>query len=90
MDEAVAYAAPGRGSRKRPSFDWDSLTPTECDVTELAAQGLRNAEIAEKLFISQATVKTHLNHVFAKLGVRTRAVLASLFAQHSPSSAREP
>jgi DNA-binding NarL/FixJ family response regulator len=46
-------------------------------VSELAAQGLRNAEIAEKLFVSVTTVKTHLAHVYAKLGLRSRAELAA-------------
>src|SRR5205085_604838 len=75
--EAIAYARRGRGERKRPSLGWDSLTPTEHQVSELAAQGLRNAEIAEKLFVSVTTVKTHLVHVYAKLGLRSRAELAA-------------
>jgi DNA-binding CsgD family transcriptional regulator len=67
-----------RGERKRPSSGWESLTPTEVDVVRLAAQGLTNPEIADKLFIARTTVKTHLAHVFAKLGVSTRSELAHL------------
>jgi predicted ATPase/class 3 adenylate cyclase/DNA-binding CsgD family transcriptional regulator len=77
IEEAVTYAARGRGERKRPSSGWASLTPTEIEVVKLAAQGLSNPQIAEKLFISRHTVKVHVSHVFAKLGIASRAELAS-------------
>ncbi|MGH2669577.1 MAG: response regulator transcription factor, partial [bacterium] len=77
LEAAVAYAERGRGERKRPSSGWASLTPTEVDVVRLAAEGLTNPQIAERLFISRATVKSHLGHIFAKLGVATRAELAA-------------
>lgn len=51
----------------------DGLTPREVDVLALVAAGHSNAEIAAELHISAATVKTHINHVFAKTGVRDRA-----------------
>ena len=51
------------------------LTPRECEIIRLVAQGLRSAEVAQRLFISEATVKTHLNNVFAKLGLRDRTEL---------------
>ena len=63
--------------RKRPSTGWESLTPTELKVVELVAAGLPNREIGAKLFVSLATVKTHLIHVYTKLDVRSRAELAS-------------
>jgi DNA-binding CsgD family transcriptional regulator len=75
---AVAYARRARGERKRPAFGWGGLTPMEREVVRLAAQGLSNPAIAAKLFISRSTVKTHLVHVFAKLGVVSRAELAAL------------
>ncbi len=53
----------------------------EARVVELVAAGLPNKEIAKKLFVSLATVKTHLVHVYAKLDVRTRAELAAAAAR---------
>ena len=51
----------------------DELTPREAEVLALIAEGLSNAQIAERLVVSAATVKTHVNHIFAKAGVRDRA-----------------
>jgi predicted ATPase/DNA-binding NarL/FixJ family response regulator/class 3 adenylate cyclase len=75
--QATAYATRARGQRRRPASGWMSLTPTESEVVTLLAQGLTNPEIAERLFISRATVKTHLIHTFSKLGVTNRAQLAA-------------
>ncbi len=51
----------------------DGLTDREREVLALVAEGLSNAEIAQRLFLGQATVKTHINRIFAKTGVRDRA-----------------
>ncbi len=66
-----------RGPRKRPTSGWDSLTQTELNVARLVAEGLSNPEIAERLFISRGTVHTHVSHVLAKLGLRSRVALAA-------------
>ena len=76
LAEAATYAQRGRGERGRPSHGWESLTPSEERVVALVAAGLPNREIAAKLFVSLATVKTHLVHVYMKLDLRTRAELA--------------
>lgn len=66
------------GRVQRPSAP--SLSPRELEVLGLVAQGLSNPAIAKKLFVSEATVKTHLLHVFEKLEVndRTRAVTRAM------------
>jgi DNA-binding NarL/FixJ family response regulator len=77
MEDAIAYATRARGERKRPSAGWGSLTPTELDVVRFVSEGLTNPQIGEKMFISRGTVKVHLSHIFAKLGITSRAELAS-------------
>ena len=51
----------------------DGLTAREAEVLTLIAQGLSNRELQERLFVSEATVKTHINNIFSKTGVRNRA-----------------
>jgi DNA-binding NarL/FixJ family response regulator len=51
----------------------DDLTPREADVLRLIAAGSTNAEIAADLYISEVTVKSHINHLFAKISARSRA-----------------
>jgi DNA-binding CsgD family transcriptional regulator len=77
LADAVAYAARKGGGRKRPATGWASLTPAELEVVRLVSDGLRNDAIARRLFIAPGTVKVHLSHIFAKLGITTRAELAA-------------
>ena len=66
-----------RRLRTQAKSGWESLTSTEHRVVALAAEGLTNAEIGTRLYISHRTVETHLSHLYRKLGIRSRAELAA-------------
>ena len=65
------FARVGPARRVRPA-ELDELTPRELEVLQLVARGMSNSEIAAGLFLSETTVKTHVTHVFSKLGLRDR------------------
>ena len=73
----------------RPTVGWESLTKAELLVVQLVAAGESSRAVAEQLFLSINTVNTHLRHVFAKLGVRSRVELSRVVFEHegSPSAA---
>jgi DNA-binding NarL/FixJ family response regulator len=75
-----APPAPQSGARSSDAVltRFPSLTSREAEVLALIAEGLSNGEIASRLFVSVATVKTHINAIFAKLGVRDRAQAIAL------------
>ena len=65
-----------------------ALTASERRVAELAARGLTNRGIAQELFVTVATVETHLRHAFQKLDVRSRTELAEKFRVTTDANAR--
>jgi DNA-binding NarL/FixJ family response regulator len=84
MSAAIAFwsaramqelAASGRRARKHEPDGWAKLSAQELQVAQLAAQGLTNREIGERLYLSHRTVGSHLYRVFPKLGVQSRAQL---------------
>ena len=79
-----------RRALRRPSFGWDSLTPTELRVVGLVAEGLTNRQIAERLYVSRRTVATHLEHVFQKLGHTNRVELAADAVRRAVSDEATP
>jgi DNA-binding NarL/FixJ family response regulator len=70
--QAAAPAEEPEGAGAVPPFPAPPLTPKEREVLRLVSAGRTNAEIAAALFVSGATVKTHLAHIYEKLGVRGR------------------
>ncbi len=69
----AAVLTPTPIAQPQPDELPDGLTPRETDVLQLIAQGFSNTEIAQRLYLSSATVKTHINHIFQKTGARDRA-----------------
>jgi DNA-binding CsgD family transcriptional regulator len=72
--------ASGESSRRRTERIWETLTPQELHVAQLAAEGLSNKEIGIRLYLSHRTVGYHLHQIFAKTGITSRASLGSILA----------
>ena len=70
-EQMMAYFA--RGMETTPEAPFPDLTPRECEVLELLAQGLTNTAIAEKLVLSPKTVRNQVSNIFSKLQVATRS-----------------
>ncbi|MYS20798.1 two component transcriptional regulator, LuxR family [Streptomyces sp. DvalAA-14] len=85
VEEPKAAASPATGSPAAPPElppRAEGLTRREIDVVRLVAQGLNNRQVARTMVVSEATVKTHLNHVLAKLAMGDRAALIAWAWRH--------
>ncbi len=69
---------------------WDALTAREREIARLVAQGLRTADVARELQLSTRTVETHLQHIYGKLGLRSRTELALLLQQFEEQTPPTP
>lgn len=76
-------AAPGPAPGPQPSEPPDGLTQREAEILSLIAQGLTNGEIAQRLFLSNHTVKTHINRIFAKTRSRDRVAAIGYAQRHN-------
>jgi DNA-binding NarL/FixJ family response regulator len=75
--------ASGERSRRRVPEARDQLTAQELQIAQLAAEGLSNREIGQRLFLSHRTISTHLYRAFPKLGITSRAELSAALAPAS-------
>ena len=79
----------GRPAAPRPPKPPDGLTQRELEVLRLIAEGLSNQEIARRIFVSEPTVKTHINNIFSKAGLRDRAQAVTYAFRNGLAAARE-
>jgi DNA-binding NarL/FixJ family response regulator len=88
---AIARTAPLKWSPPDQSRLPDDLTPREGEVLALIAEGLSNAELAQRLVVSETTVKSHVNHIYTKTGARDRAqAVAYAYRNGLAPGGREP
>jgi DNA-binding NarL/FixJ family response regulator len=79
--DAIMTSPSATPAGRTPQYP-DGLSHREAEVLRLIAQGLSNAEIADRLVVSETTVKSHINHLFAKTGVRDRAQAVTYAYRH--------
>ncbi len=86
--DAIATPYPAQADRP-PSPLPAGLTPREAEVLSLISVGMSNREIAERLLITEGTVKSHINHLLAKIGARDRAQAVTYAYQRGLAAPRE-
>jgi|SRR5690625_1714190 len=80
----TAFAGENKKTQISAPNSENTLTARECEVMESIAQGMGNQEIAAQLFLSEKTVKNHINRIFSKLNVTTRAQAIALWLRDRP------
>ena len=80
----ASCAPPAKSPRRRAPEAWAQLTPQELQIAQLAAEGLSNREIGERLYLSHRTVGSHLYRLFPKLGVTSRTQLRDALGPAAP------
>ena len=83
-----SFRTSGESIRRTTATAWDQLTPQELQIAELAADGLTNREIGERLYLSHRTVGSHLYKLFPKLGVTSRTELRAVLEPISEPQSR--
>jgi DNA-binding NarL/FixJ family response regulator len=86
VQQRLLAAASGSPTPTPPATLPDGLTAREGEVLQLIAAGLSNREIAQRLYVSEVTVKSHINRLFAKTGVRDRAQAVQYAYRHGLAS----
>ena len=86
--DAIATGSPAQDRRPFSHLP-AGLTPREAEVLTLIATGMSNSEIAERLVVSEGTVKSHINHLLAKIDARDRAQAVTFAYQHGLTPPRE-
>ena len=86
----IELLATGERVRKRSAEARDQLTPQEEQIARLAREGLTNAQIGAKLFLSSRTIEWHLHKVFGKLGIDSRSGLRTALTGATRARPRPP
>ncbi|MFI2351845.1 AAA family ATPase [Streptomyces sp. NPDC019443] len=81
----IRYGA-RRARAKRPAHGWDALTPTEHKIALLVTAGRSTSDIAQSMFLTRRTTQTHISHILAKLGIRSRVEIAREAFSRDPAA----
>jgi DNA-binding NarL/FixJ family response regulator len=82
--------AAGETSQQRLPHALEQLTPQELQIVQMAAEGLSNREIGQRLYLSHRTIESHLYRVFPKLGITSRGQLPRVLGSGAPRPPDSP